>query len=331
MASNMDVFQPHFPVHTISSTSIVNDFYIVMDIAWMTTFHHLASCCSGRLTSKAASLYLQILRRKNWESQSLKWASCSFLVEFWQNHSRAPCAVHLHLLLRLDLPIVWSMISGTKWQLWSIKTDFVPSCWHLPDFKTCFKTVSFFRAKQVYLPEISLTKQKKVGVFFHLEYSCVSASAALRALARVGYSCLCVCVRLFMCLVMYLMMCLVVSLVVSFLASLYVSLYVLCFSSCSCSLSRHKKNICSPSHVISFIHCLWSIPDASRFGAVCNCQIDATCVMASIIARSSSSQFRRYQCTFYKKTWPNKIQIFLKFLQIRALLRIFQTFWRLQS
>lgn len=57
-----------------------------------------------------------------------------------------------------------------------------------------FFTVSFFRAKQVYLPEISLTKQKKVGVFFHLEYSCVSASAALRALARVGYSCLCVCV-----------------------------------------------------------------------------------------------------------------------------------------
>ena len=173
MASNMDIFQPHFPVHSISSTSIVNDFYIVMDIAWMTTFHHLASCCSGRLTSKAASLYLQIL--------SLKWTT------------PVPCAVHLHLLLRLDLPIVWSMISG---QLWSIKTHFVPSCWHLPDFKTCFKTVSFFRAKQVYLPEISLTKQKKVGVFFHLEYSCVSASAALRALARVGYSCLCVCVSL---------------------------------------------------------------------------------------------------------------------------------------
>ena len=170
------------------------------------------------------------------------------------------------------------------------------------DFRTCFKilkTVSFFRAKQVYLPEFSLTKQKKVGVFVHLEYSCVSASAALRALARVGYSCLCVC--LLMCLVMYLMMCLVVSLVVSFLASLYVSLYVLCFSSCSCSLSSHKKNICSPSHVISFIHCLWSMPDASRFGAVCNCQIDATWVIASIIARSSSSQFRRYQCTFYKK------------------------------
>lgn len=62
MASNMDVFQPHFPVHSISSTSIVNDVYIVMNIAWMTTFHHLASCCSGRLTSKAASLYLQILR-----------------------------------------------------------------------------------------------------------------------------------------------------------------------------------------------------------------------------------------------------------------------------
>lgn len=74
MASNMDVFQPHFPVHSISSTSIVNDVYIVMDIAWMTTFHHLASCCSGRLTSKAASLYLQIL--------SLK---------FWQNPCRVPC------------------------------------------------------------------------------------------------------------------------------------------------------------------------------------------------------------------------------------------------
>ena len=137
----------------------------------------------------------------------------------------------------------------------------------------------------------------------------------------------CVCVCLFMCL----LMCLVVSLVVSFLASLYVSLYVLCFSSCSCSLSSHKKNICSPSHVISFIHCLWSMPDASRFGAVCNCQIDATWVIASIIARSSSSQFRRYQCTFYKNTWPNKIQIFLKFLQIRALRHIFQTFRRLQS
>lgn len=80
MASNMDVFQPHFPVHTISSTSIVNDFYIVMDIAWMTTFHHLASCCSG-LTSKAASLYLQILRCERVSESQINW----------QNPCRVPC------------------------------------------------------------------------------------------------------------------------------------------------------------------------------------------------------------------------------------------------
>lgn len=134
--------------------------------------------------------------RKNWESQSLKWTSCSF-VEFWQNHSRAVCRVPCTCT---SCSSDWTYQSfeawfpGTKWQLWSIKTHFVPCFLASARFKTCFKTVSFFHAKQVYLPEISLTKQKKVGVFFHLEYSCVSASAALRALARVGYSCLCVCV-----------------------------------------------------------------------------------------------------------------------------------------
>lgn len=69
--------------HSISSTSIVNDFFIVMNIAWMTILHHLASCSSGRLTSKAASLYLEMSKKK--ESKNI-----SFDIQYLTNSDVQP-------------------------------------------------------------------------------------------------------------------------------------------------------------------------------------------------------------------------------------------------
>ena len=79
------------------------------------------------------------------------------------------------------------------------------------------------------------------------------------------------------CLLMHLIMCLVVS----FLVSLYVSLHVLvpCFSSCSCSLATPEEKQLqsySSTHVVSSIHCLRSMSNASRLAAVCRCKCGAT-------------------------------------------------------
>ena len=103
------------------------------------------------------------------------------------------------------------------------------------------------------------------------------------------------------------------------------SLYVLCFSSCSCSLSSHKKNICSEKTSCYLFYSLFVVAGCIQ---VWSCLQPNWCYLGDgqhhskelILTVSALSMH------FLQKTWPNKIQIF-KFLQIRALLQhIFQKF-----
>ena len=116
--------------------------------------------------------------------------------------------------------------------------------------------------------------KKTWAYIFHLESSCVSASVVLGALARVGHSCLCE-------------RCLTVS-HVSHVSRVSCSISCFSLSLHVPSVSGCRIHLVSP-HVVSFIH---------GFYAEC-IQVWSAWVMASIIARSSSSQFR--SCTMSSK------------------------------